>query len=124
MSQTDVAQDARATRIRRCHGCGQPTVRCRHVTQHVYGGLIPSGRTYVHSCTACNREFETLSPLRLVRDLFFSVISPPLGALVILYGVDGPWWALVVGGLMLLFGLWWIYATVRAFVAQVRNPEV
>ena len=51
-------------------------------------------------------------------------LSQDARATRILYGIDGPWWALVVGGLMLLFGLFWIYATARAFVAQVRNPEV
>ncbi|MBX3273738.1 MAG: hypothetical protein KF729_25965 [Sandaracinaceae bacterium] len=124
MSQLETANDPRATRVRRCASCGQPSVHCREVTQHLYGGLIPSGRTYVHACAGCGAEFETLSPFRLVRDLFFATISPFVGLLVVLYGIDGPWWALLVGGLMTLFGLYWIYATIRAFVAQVRNPAV
>lgn len=99
-------------------------MRCTRVTQHVYRGLIPSGRTYDHRCEACGATFETLSPYRLVRDGFLSLLTPPMGLLILLYAIDGPWWSWIVGGLFLLFGAWWIYATGRALAAQLRNPEI
>lgn len=118
----DVSSDSRATQIRRCAGCGQPAVRCIHVTQHMYRGLIPSGRTYVHRCDGCGQQFETLSAYRLVRDGMLAGITPFLGLFLVAFAFGHAWYYGLVGALMLIFGCWWIFTTGKAFAAQMSNP--
>lgn len=119
---SDASGDRRTREVRRCARCGQSAVRCIQVTQHTYRGVLPAGRTYDHRCDACGATFQTLSLYRLVRDTFFALLSIPLGLLAVYAGLSRAWWYFAVGGLMIVFGLAWLFWTARALIAQIRNP--
>lgn len=121
----DASNDPLATSTRRCGGCGQPAVRCFHVTHHYYKG-IPSGRTYEHRCEACGVTFETLSSWRIVTEILSALLLVPMGIFMTfaaLANISSSWWLALIGLVMGGAGVWIGVSAVKAVLAETRNPR-
>lgn len=130
----DASNDPRATQLRKCGKCGADAVTCYHVTFHYVNG-IPAGRTYLHRCGACRREFTTISLWRLVRDGFSACLIAVIGLFVApfqtysmfferrLMGVSGgDWFLLVLMWLFLVGGVAWMGVLIERVFRVFENP--
>jgi hypothetical protein len=130
----DTRDDPRATQLRKCGKCSADAVSCYHVTLHYVNG-IPAGRTYLHRCQACRREFTTISLWRLIRDGFVAGLITLIGVLMApfltydavfvhqLMGVSGGQWGVIA--LMWAFalgGLAWIGVLCERVYRVFENP--
>lgn len=134
MTQRDTSDDPRATQLRTCGKCKADAVSCYHVTFHYVNG-IPAGRTYLHRCQACRREFTTISLWRLIRDGFSACLLTLLGWTVgpwmtydalFVHGPSGTaigtWMVLLLMWGMAIGGLVWMGILVERVFRVFENP--
>jgi hypothetical protein len=111
--------DLDAKLLRSCAKCKAPAVTVVHVTFHYVNG-ITRGRTYLHRCGACQREFKTESVLRTIVELATSGACMLVGGGSIFFA-EGWLWLLV---LLLPLGGWLLFTTAKRIAARFTNPVV